>query len=243
MPVFNAVARALRDIGQPRVLAVLFLPMLVAVLLWTVLAWIFWEPWTHTLRDLFDATAAARWLMEHGASWVLSSLTVVLVIALLLPLMLITAMIVTELVAMPVIVSVVSKAYPALAKRSGGSVLGSIWNATVAITIFVLLWIVTLPLWLTGFAAFVLPALISAYLNQRLFRYDALSEHATREEYREITMRAKSRLYLLGLLLAGLYYLPFVNLIAPVVSGLAFTHFCLEELARMRRLQGYRGDQ
>jgi hypothetical protein len=238
MSVMTSVARALRDTSQPRVLAVLFLPMLAAVLLWTVLAWIFWDTWTHTLRDLFDATAAARWLVEHGASWVLASLSALLVIALLLPLMLITAMIVTELVAMPVIVSVVAKAYPALAKRAGGSVLGSVANAVVAITLFVLLWIVTLPLWLTGVGAFVLPALISAYLNQRLFRYDALAEHASRDEYREIVTRAKGRLYLLGLLLAGLYYLPFVNLIAPVVSGLAFTHFCLDELAHHRRLRG-----
>jgi len=51
-------------------------------------------------------------------------------------------------------------------------------------------------------------------------------------------MRTRGRLYLLGLLLAGLYYLPFVNLVAPVVSGLAFTHFCLDELARLRRLSG-----
>jgi hypothetical protein len=44
----------------------------------------------------------------------------------------------------------------------------------------------------------------------------------------------RGRLYALGLLLALLYYVPFVNLIAPVVSGLAFTHFCLAELARLR---------
>jgi hypothetical protein len=36
------------------------------------------------------------------------------------------------------------------------------------------------------------------------------------------------------LLLAGLYYVPFVNFVAPVITGLAFTHFCLGELARLR---------
>ena len=87
-----------------------------------------------------------------------------------------------------------------------------------------------------------MPALNSAYLNQRLFRYDALSEHATRDEYREIVIRARGRLYLLGLLLSGLYYVPFLNLAAPVVSGLAFTHFCLGELARIRGEGGMRAE-
>ena len=99
-----------------------------------------------------------------------------------------------------------------------------------------LLWIVTLPLWFTGVGAVVLPALNAAYLNQRLFRYDALSEHASPEELREIVGGTKGRLYGLGFALALLYYVPFVNLTAPVISGLAFTHFELSELARLRGL-------
>jgi hypothetical protein len=35
-------------------------------------------------------------------------------------------------------------------------------------------------------------------------------------------------------LLALLYYVPLVNLLAPVASGLAFTHLCLAELTRLR---------
>jgi uncharacterized protein involved in cysteine biosynthesis len=235
MPIFTAFSRALRDVTQPRVLAVLFLPMLTAVLSWTVLAWAFWEPWTQALRGFFDATFVGNWLVERGVSWVLTSLTAVLVVAVLLPLILITAMIVTELVAMPVIVSMVAREHPHLERRAGGSTIGSLWNAVRAIVLFILLWTVTLPLWLTGVGAFVLPALNSAFLNQRLFRYDALAEHASREEYHALVRRAKGRLYLLGLLVAGLYYVPFVNLVAPVFSGLAFTHFCLAELAISRQ--------
>jgi hypothetical protein len=234
MPIFTALSRALRDVTQPRVLAVLLLPMLAAILSWTLLAWVFWEPWTEALQSFFDATFVGSWLVERGASWVLTSLSGVLVVAVLLPLILITAIIVTELVAMPVIVSVVARVHPHLQRHSGGTLIGSLWNALCAIALFILLWTVTLPLWLTGVGAFVLPALNSAFLNQRLFRYDALAEHASREEYGEIVRRARGRLYLLGLLLAALYYVPFVNLVAPVFSGLAFTHFCLGELARFR---------
>jgi CysZ protein len=200
-----------------------------------VLAWIFWVPWTDWFRTLIDASAVGRWLITHGASWVLGSMSALFVIALLMPAVLITAILITELVAMPVIVAVVARNYPGLEKRGDGTVLGSAANAMVAITVFALLWIVTLPLWLTGIGAIVLPALNSAYLNQRLFRYDALAEHATREEYRFLVRRTKGRLYALGVLLALLYYVPIVNLVAPVVTGLAYSHFCLGELALLRR--------
>lgn len=38
--------------------------------------------------------------------------------------------------------------------------------------------------------ALVLPAVLLAYLNQGLFRYDALAEHASREEFDLIVERA-----------------------------------------------------
>jgi hypothetical protein len=41
-------------------------------------------------------------------------------------------------------------------------------------------------------------------------------------------------LLLLGLLLAPLSLIPFVNLIAPIFAGIAFTYLCLSELAAYR---------
>jgi uncharacterized protein involved in cysteine biosynthesis len=234
MTILTAFTRALRDLAHRRVLAVLFLPTLGAIVLWGALGLVFWDTWIEGLRSLIDATAAGRWLIAHGASWIAASAAFIGVLALVLPAMLMTALVVTELVAMPVVVSVASRRYPGLIEKRGGTVFGSVVNAIVACGGFVLLWIVTLPLWLTGIGALVLPALNSAYLNQRLFRYDAVAEHASREEYRELVSRGRGKLFGMGLALALLYYVPFVNLIAPVLSGLAFTHLCLGELERLR---------
>jgi len=43
-----------------------------------------------------------------------------------------------------------------------------------------------------------------------------------------------SDLFVLGLMTGLLYFVPFINLIAPVFSALAFTYLCLDELSRMR---------
>jgi uncharacterized protein involved in cysteine biosynthesis len=233
--VTTAFARAVRDLAQPRVLAVLFVPMIGALALWSVLGWFFWDTWTDWIRAFLDGTSFGGWLIAREMTWLLSTLTIVLALGLVAPAVLITAVLITEIIAMPVIVSVVGKRYAQLERRSGGTLLPSIANALTAIAVFALLWLVTLPLWFTGVGALLLPALNSAYLNQRLFRHDALSEHASAEEYRHITKSAKGSLYLLGLLLAVLYYVPVFNLVVPTLSGLAFTHFCLQALEDLRR--------
>jgi uncharacterized protein involved in cysteine biosynthesis len=82
--------------------------------------------------------------------------------------------------------------------------------------------------------AALLPLLLSAYLNQRLFRYDALSDHADAAEMKRIFEFARGRLFLLGLITAVMYFIPPFNLIAPVFSALAFIHLCLAELEMLR---------
>jgi CysZ protein len=233
--VIRALARALQDLRRPRVVAMLFVPMLGAIVLWALLAWFFWDAWSEFFRAILHETRAARWVAERGARWLVESVTLVMVIALLVPAVLITATAITGLALMPVLVSMVERDYQGLVRRAGGSFIGSLANTLIAVLAFLLLWLVTLPLWVTGIGGVLLPAINSAYLNQRLFRYDALASHASRDEYRLIIARARGRLYALGLVLALLYYVPLVNLVAPVITGLAYTHFCLLELAALRR--------
>jgi CysZ protein len=235
MSLFGAYARALRDLFRPGILAVLVLPMLGAIVAWTVLAWFFWDAWIRPVRAALGSSTVAGWFGGY-ADWFASGSAALLLFALVVGATFVTAILITELVAMPVIVSTVEREYPQLAKRGGTNVIGSVTNAFVAVGVFAVLWIVTLPLWLTGFGAVLVPALTSAYLMQRLFRFDALSEHATRDEYRAIVRGNGSRLYGLGLALAPIYYVPVVNLVAPVLSGLAFTHWSLAELERLRRM-------
>jgi CysZ protein len=234
--VLSAYMAALRDLWAPRMLAVMLIPPLAALLVWGVLAWALSDDWARWVADWIATSPWLAWVGKLGLSSVFIWGSAIMAFALLLPVMLITAVVVAEIVAMPIIVPWVSeRRFPGLQQRKGGSMVGSAVNAITTIVTFAALWVVTLPLWFTGIGALVLAPVLSAYLNQRLFRYDALAEHASAEEYREIIVGAQGRLFLLGLMLALLYYVPFVNLAAPVLSALAFTHFCLGELARLRQ--------
>lgn len=232
--VMRALALAFADTARPRMLVLMLVPACVAVLLWSFAAWAFWGTWIGWIADAMADSALVHWTGSWG-EWLLSSASVLLVIAVLVPAVLLTALLVNEIVVMPLVLrSVQERYYPTLARHGFGTAWGSLMNAAVSGVLFLALWLVTLPLWLTGVGAVVLPALNSAYLNTRIFGYDALAEHASAEEYASIRRSAGGRLYWLGLLLGVLYYVPVLNLIAPVLSALAYTHFCLDQLARLR---------
>ena len=233
---FQALARGMGNLLEPRILAVLLLPVIGSFLLWAVLTWVFWESWTGLVAGALRSTVVAGWLQNWSAVWVIDYTAVLAVLVAVLPAMLVTALVITEIVAMPVIVRFVAERYyPGLGHSFGGSIAGSIANALVAISIFSVLWIITLPLWLTGVGAVLAPVLTSAYLNQRLFRYDAMADHADRGEFAQFVHTSRGDLFLLGILVSLLLYVPVFNLAVPVLAGLAFTHFSLGRLALMRR--------
>jgi CysZ protein len=233
--VFKALARGVGSLVHPVILLILLVPMVVAVAAWLGVAWVYWDTWSSAIQSLVVDHTAYSWTARWDLTEAAGVLAVAVLVILLTPAIIITALLIAAVFAVPVLVSHVARRdYPQLERRRGGTVLGSAWNAFVAIGLFLVLWVVTIPLWLLGPIAAVLPLLLSAYLNQRLFRYDALSEHASREEMQRIFAEARGKLFLLGLITGVLYFVPPFNLIGPVFAALAFVHLCLDELARLR---------
>ena len=233
--VIRALARAAGSLVHPIILLILLIPMVVAAAVWLGVAWAYWDTWTSAIQSLVMDHTGYSWTARWDLTEVAGVVAVIVVVILLTPAIIITALLIAAIFAMPVLVSHVTRRdYPHLERRQGGTVLGSAWNAFVAIGLFLVLWVVTIPLWLLGPVAAVLPLMLSAYLNQRLFRYDALSEHASRKEMQRIFVEARGRLFLLGLITGVIYFIPPFNLIGPVFAALAFVHLCLDELARVR---------
>ena len=231
----QALRRALRDLVQPRIIGLIIWPVLLATILWGGLALFFRAPlyaW------------AQLWLASYGLSgtyfgisiaWLGDSLALLLFFALLIPLINITALLITSAFAMPLLLRYVSeKDYAELETKGGGNIWGSVWNTLIGVSIFCILWIVTLPLWLIPPLAIVLPILLSAYLNQKLFGYDALADHASEPEYKTLVRQTRSNLWLLAILVAFIQFIPLANFIAPVFMGLAFIHYTLARLKLLR---------
>lgn len=234
--VFEALSRAFRDLFQFQVLWIVIWPILAASLLWFLLGVAFWSTFSGWIASGLTAIGIQTWLEGVEPRWVAYGIQAIAHLILFVPLVFITALVITALFAMPALISLVAdRDYPHLERKNGGGFAGSLLNALIALGIFAAIWLITLPLWLIG-AGLVIPFIATAYLNQRLFRYDALAEHASQDEMRAIFSSRRSLLWGLGLLTGLVQFIPILNLFAPVLTALAFIHFGLACLKNLRSL-------
>ena len=232
--ILDSLARALRDLFSLRVLWVAIWPMLVAMLLWLALGVAFWGTFSGWLAQGLDAIGIQVWLAGLEPVWIANGIQALLHLMLFVPLVMLTALVLTALFAMPTLIRVVAERdYPQLKRENGGGLAGSVWNAVIAVVLFVALWLVTLPLWLIGVGV-IMPFVAAAYLNQRLFRYDAIAEHATANEMAALFKNERGGWWGLGLLTGLVQFVPVLNLLGPVLAALAFIHYGLARLNQQR---------
>ena len=200
-------------------------PIVIAALIWFALGVVFWEVFSDWITSGLTVVGIKAWLEGTEPQWIANSIQAIAHLILFIPLVFITALVITALFAMPKLIRIVSERdYPQLERKNGGSIGGNLLNALLAICVFVAIWALTMPLWLVGIGA-IIPFIAAAYLNQRLFRYDALAEHASHEEMRELFSANQSSLWGLGLLTGLAQFIPILNLFAPVLSGLSLCSF------------------
>jgi hypothetical protein len=234
--IFAALLKGFASLLHPRMLWLTVWPVLVALLVWVVVAALYWSQaaaWIDLKLHQWPAYewAISFWPMTLLATW----LAWLLLLFLLVPMVLVTAVLIISVVSMPSMVAHVGgRDYPGLARRKGGTLAGSLWNALASFVLFMLLVVVTLPLWLLPLLWPVLPVALLGYFNQRVFRYDALAEHATAAEIAELIGRHRGELFLLGVALALIGHLPLIGLVMPVYGGLVFIHYGLARLGELR---------
>lgn len=232
--LFSALSRAMVNLFNLRMLWLWSWPMLVSAAFWWLIGMYFWTPLSGWILTIIPADTLQNWLESSRLQAVADSMESLINIIIFVTLAITTSLVITALVTMPVLVNFVAKRYyPDLARMQGGTVAGSLRNVISAITIFLILWIITIPLWFTGIGLLA-PLLAAAYLNQRLFFYDALSEHADSTELNKLSSTSQPARWSLGLLTGLLQFIPFLNFFAPTFTALAFVHFELGRLEKLR---------
>ncbi|GAB3543658.1 EI24 domain-containing protein [Noviherbaspirillum agri] len=259
--VLIAFGRAVLSQLHFKMLLLTILPFVVSVALWGVLLWAGLQPTVDWLHAYFAANDGFRTAGEILGWFGMGALKTVLVplIAMwvLLPLMILTALVFVGIMAMPAIVRHVGRRhYPELELKKGGSLAGSLWVATYSFIVFVVLWLLTLPLSLIPPLSFAVQPLLWGWLTYQVMSYDALADHASREEFREIVRLHRWPLLAIGaiagamgaaptlLWLGGALSVVFFPVLAAgaiwlyvlvfVFSGLWFQHYCMEALAQYR---------
>lgn len=235
--VLAAFSRALGSLRTPGMLWHMVWPALVALALWVVGGVLSWSVLVAAAFDWVETwPLAGGWVQtsELAAGTALVLIKIALVLA-MVPLIYLTAALLVAVFALPMMIERVAREeYADLEARRGGSNLGSVINTVWVSAIFLVVLVASLPLWLIpGFGLLVSIAL-TAWLNARSFGYDSLMQHADRDELVRLPRLRRERMFLLGGLCALLAHVPFVNLVAPAFSALAFVHFMLAALKAER---------
>ena len=236
MSILGSVGFAVMNLLHPRMLWLMLWPVLVSLAVWIAAAFALW-----TKTALWLAGMLGQWLqsasfflhLDLGTAAVVAA-NVILAL-LFVPLVYLTVLIILGIFGMQAMVEhVARRSYPSLERHRGGSLAGSLWNTVVALIGLAMLAVLTAPLWLVPPLWPLIPVAVMGWVNQRLLRYDALAEHASREEMRRIFAGRRGAMYLLGVLLALIAYVPVLGFFAPVLFGLAFIHYLLGALAELR---------
>lgn len=259
--VLISLGRAILSQLHFKMLLLTLVPFLLSVGIWGVLLWLGYQPivdWLHASFVDNGWFAVANTVLEWLGLGAIKTIIVPLIAMwVLLPLMILTALIFVGTVAMPAIIRHVgSRHYAELERRRGGSLWGTLWISAYSFLIFVVLWLVTLPLSVIPPLTFLIQPLLWGWLTYQVMAYDALAEHASRQEYKDIMRRHRWQLLGIGtiagfmgaaptlLWLSGAFLAVLIPPLAAgaiwlyvlvfVFTGLWFEHYCLEALARYR---------
>lgn len=254
---WRAVAYCLR----PRVIALSFLPLVIMVGLALGLGYFFWTPALDWVRGVLDSTV---WL-THLWSWMdgigVGNLTTVaaplIIIFTITPLLVIVSLLVVAMLMTPALAGLVAeRRFPQLERKRGGSLLTGILWALGSAALAAVALLISIPLWLVPPLILILPPLIWGWLTYRVMAFDALADHASRDERREIFRRHRGWLLGIGVLSGYLGAVPsvvwasgalfaaaFVILVPVAIwiytlvfafSSLWFSHYCLAALQDLR---------
>jgi len=163
-------------------------------------------------------------LLGHFEIWVLFSSMAYL-----------AALLISALFMLPSIIDDVARHdYPGLVRMGRDGPMASVRNTLTSALGFVAGWAASLILWVIPGVGFILPLLLMGWLNRRTFSYDTMVAFATPEEWQKIQQRDIKPLFVMGLMLAMLAHVPFFGLFIPAVAALAYTHYSLAVLNRLR---------
>ena len=212
---------------RPRVIALSLLPLALMALLAMGLGYFYWDAAVQAMRTLLDASSLLAsvwgWLQGWGLGDVTAVMAPLLVVLAVAPVLVVVSLLAVAVLMTPALVALVAaRRFPDLERKKSGSFIASIaWSVGSTVLALVAL-VVSVPLWLVPPLVLVLPPLIWGWLTYRVMVFDALADHASKEERQEIFRRHRSSLLGIGIVTGYLGAAPSIVWASGVVFVAAF---------------------
>ena len=222
-----ALMRTLASLRDRKIWALILAPAAFSLVLWIALA--FWG--LGVFVDWLLGHPPMTLLVAWGVAWLAHILAYLGGWMAIFACAYLTASLLAAVLILPLLLKHLANGeYRDVAAMGKDSFVAATVNSVLASVLFVLGWLLTLPLWLVPGLSIVLPLLLMAWFNRRTFAYDALSMHATPAEWTALRRDYRQPLFMLGLTMALLAHVPVIGLFVPALAALAFVHMGLEAL-------------
>ena len=268
--LLNSFWRAAMYCLHPRVIALSVLPLgIMAVLALSLGYFFFWDAAAALGRMLesFELlNVLVRWLEGLGLSRLRSVLAPAVLLFLSIPVIVMVSLLFVAVFMTPTMVALVAeRRFPQLERKKGGSMLASLlWSLGSTLLAAVAL-VLSVPLWLIPPLILVLPPLIWGWLTYRVMSYDALVDHASSEERRQIFKEHRGSLLTIGIIsgylgaapslvwASGAMFVVAAPVLVPLAiwiytlvfafSSLWFAHYTLDALEQLRKKNNVQDQQ
>ena len=247
---------------HPRVIALSILPLVIMAVISLGLGYFFWENAIALVRVNLESYemlgTMVRWLEGLGLSNLRVVLAPVLLLFLAIPVIVIVSLLFVAMFMTPAMVALVTeRRFPQLERKKGGSFMASLFWSLGSTMLAVVALLLSIPLWLVPPLILILPPLIWGWLTYRVMSYDALADHASSEERRQIFKEHRGALLGIGVLsgylgaapsliwASGAMFVALAPILVPVAiwiytlvfafSSLWFAHYTLGELEQLRK--------
>jgi hypothetical protein len=260
--LLNSFWRAAMYCLHPRVIALSVLPLVIMAVVSLGLGYFYWEAAIAAVRSNIESFALldtmVRWLEGLGLSNLRLVLAPVLLLFLAIPVIVIVSLLFVAIFMTPAMVALVAeRRFPGLERKKGGSMLASVLWSLGSTVLAAIALVLSIPLWLVPPLILILPPLIWGWLTYRVMSYDALADHASSEERRQIFKEHRGSLLGIGIIsgylgaaptviwASGAMFVALAPILGPVAiwiytlvfvfSSLWFAHYALEALEQLRK--------
>ena len=247
---------------HPRVIALSVLPLVIMAVVSLGLGYFYWEAAVAVVRsnlESFELLATmVRWLEGLGLSNLRLVLAPVLLLFLAIPVIVIVSLLFVAIFMTPAMVALVAeRRFPGLERKKGGSLVASVFWTLGSTVLAAIALVLSIPLWLVPPLILILPPLIWGWLTYRVMSYDALVDHASSEERRQIFKEHRGSLLGIGIIsgylgaapsiiwASGAMFVALAPVLVPVAiwiytlvfafSSLWFSHYTLNALDQLRK--------
>lgn len=259
--IFDSFWRAVAYCLHPRVIALSVLPLILMVALSFALGYFFWEPAVAAVASWLQnyelVGVFLNWLDQVGAGAFRTVFAPLLVLVVATPGIVFLTLLLVAVTMTPQMVSLVAqRRFAALERKRGGSLIASIFWSLGSTLVALVVLVLTMPLWLVPPLVLLLPPLIWGWLTYRVFAFDALAEHASKEERHGLIKSHRAPLLVMGVVTgflgaapsliwaSGAMFIVAAPLLVPLAiwiytlvfafASLWFAHYLLAALERLR---------